>query len=72
VSENCTDNRCDTAGLRAAQSGQRWLVVNTIAWGAGAAALAVGGALVLWSRPSRSVSVATGLSSAMLSLQGTY
>jgi hypothetical protein len=72
VDQHCESDRCDATGLRAAQSGQRWLVVNTIAWGAGVAALATGGALVVWSQPTRSASVVTGPNSAMLSLQGTY
>lgn len=45
--EHCPAQRCDEAGLRAADSGERWLVVNTVAWSVSAAALLGGGALWL-------------------------
>jgi hypothetical protein len=45
--EHCPAQRCDDVGLRAAASGERWLVVNTVAWSVGAAALLSGGALWL-------------------------
>lgn len=48
--QHCDANRCDTAGIRAAQSGERWLLVNTVAWSVGAAALA-GGATLLFTAP---------------------
>ena len=47
---HCPAQRCDDQGLRAADSGERWLVVNTVAWSA--AALLGGGALWL-TAPSR-------------------
>jgi hypothetical protein len=43
---HCPANRCDEAGFRAVESGQRWLVVNTVAWSVGAAALVSGAALL--------------------------
>jgi hypothetical protein len=45
--EHCPAQRCDDIGLRAADAGERWLVVNTVAWSVGAAALLSGGALWL-------------------------
>jgi hypothetical protein len=50
--EHCPAQRCDDAGLRAAVSGERWLVVNTVAWSVGAVVLATGSALWLTS-PSK-------------------
>lgn len=50
--EHCPAQRCDDAGLRAVASGERWLVVNTVAWSVGAVALASGSALWLTS-PSK-------------------
>ena len=44
--DHCPANRCDEIGLRAVESGQRWLVVNTVAWSVGAAALLSGAALL--------------------------
>jgi hypothetical protein len=44
--QHCEANRCDASGLRAAQSGERWLLVNTVAWSVGGAALASGAALL--------------------------
>ncbi len=44
--QHCEANRCDASGLRAAQSGERWLLLNSVAWGVGAAALASGAALL--------------------------
>lgn len=44
--EHCPAQRCDDAGRRAVASGERWLLVNTVAWSVGAAALLSGG--VLW------------------------
>jgi tetratricopeptide (TPR) repeat protein len=45
--EHCPAQRCDAVGLRAADSGERWLLVNTVAWSVGAAAVLSGGALWL-------------------------
>jgi hypothetical protein len=45
--EHCPAHRCDIVGLAAADSGDRWLTVNTLAWSVGAAALVTGGALWL-------------------------
>jgi hypothetical protein len=45
--EHCPARRCDDVGLAAADSGDRWLTVNTLAWSVGAAALVTGGALWL-------------------------
>jgi hypothetical protein len=50
--QHCPDNRCDAAGFRAAQSGDHWLVVNTLSWSLGAAAV-VGGAVLLVVTPDR-------------------
>lgn len=50
--EHCPAERCDEVGLRAAQSGERWLVVNTVSWSVGAVALVTGSALWLTS-PSK-------------------
>jgi hypothetical protein len=44
--QHCPHNRCDAVGFRAAESGERWLTVNTLAWSLGGAAL-LGGA-TLW------------------------
>lgn len=49
VDEHCPAQRCDDVGLRAAESGERWLVVNTVAWSVGAVALLTGSALWLTS-----------------------
>lgn len=43
---HCPEHRCDAAGLRAAESGERWLGVNTVAWSVGGAALLAG--VTLW------------------------
>jgi hypothetical protein len=50
--EHCPAQRCDGVGLRAAESGERWLVVNSVAWSVGAVALLTGSALWLTS-PSK-------------------
>jgi hypothetical protein len=47
--EHCPAQRCDDAGLRAAASGERWLLANTVAWSVSAVALATGSALWLTS-----------------------
>lgn len=52
VDEHCPAQRCDDVGLRAAESGERWLVVNTVSWSVGAVALLTGSALWLTS-PSK-------------------
>jgi hypothetical protein len=52
VDEHCPAQRCDDVGLRAAASGERWLVVNTVSWSVGAVALLTGSALWLTS-PSK-------------------
>jgi hypothetical protein len=44
--QHCPNHQCDDAGLRAADSGERWLVVNTLSWSLGAAALLSGGVLL--------------------------
>ena len=50
--DHCPANRCDEVGLHAVESGQRWLVVNTVAWSVGAAAL-LGGAALLFIAPDK-------------------
>lgn len=52
ANEHCPAERCDEVGLRAAESGERWLAVNTVSWSVGAVALVTGGALWLTS-PSK-------------------
>jgi hypothetical protein len=49
--EHCPSHRCDEVGLRAAQSGEHWLVANTLAWSLGSATL-LGGAALLLIKPS--------------------
>ncbi len=51
--QHCPANHCDASGLRAAQSGERWLLVNTVAWGVGAVALASGAALLFTAPDNR-------------------
>jgi hypothetical protein len=48
----CPGHVCDASGFRAVESGERWLVVNTVAWSLGAAAL-VSGAVLLYVAPAR-------------------
>lgn len=48
--QHCPNNVCDASGFHAAQSGEQWLVVNTLSWSLGAAAVA-SGALLLFSAP---------------------
>lgn len=48
--QHCPDNRCDDLGFRAAKSGENWLVVNTLSWSLGAAAV-VSGAVLLFMAP---------------------
>lgn len=50
--QHCPGHQCDAAGLRAADSGERWLLVNTLSWSLGAAAL-VSGAVLLVVAPDR-------------------
>ena len=50
--QHCPNNQCDALGLRVADSGERWLVVNTLSWSLGAAAL-VSGAVLLVVAPDR-------------------
>jgi hypothetical protein len=45
---HCPVNRCDDVGFQAAESGQHWLTVNTLAWSVGVAALVSGGALLVF------------------------
>jgi hypothetical protein len=52
VDQHCPGHQCDAVGLRAADSGERWLVVNTLSWSLGAAAL-VGGTVLLVVAPDR-------------------
>jgi hypothetical protein len=49
---HCPGKLCDASGFRAVESGERWLVVNTVAWSLGAAAL-VSGALLMYVAPDR-------------------
>ena len=44
--QRTADHRCDAAGYRAAQAGEDWLVVNTMSWSLGAAALVAGTVLL--------------------------
>lgn len=55
--EHCPAYQCDDAGLRAAESGQRWLVANTLSWGVGAVALIGGTVLLAMPDKSRDASV---------------
>jgi len=55
--EHCPAYQCDDAGVRAAESGQRWLVVNTLSWGVGAVALVGGGVLLAMPDQSRHAAV---------------
>lgn len=48
--QHCPDNRCDDLGFRAAKAGENWLVVNTLSWSLGAAAV-VSGAVLLFMAP---------------------
>jgi hypothetical protein len=50
--QHCPAHQCDATGLRAADSGERWLMVNTLSWSLGAAAL-VSGTLLLVVAPDR-------------------
>jgi hypothetical protein len=52
VDQHCLDHQCDATGLRAADSGERWLVVNTLSWSLGAAAL-ISGTVLLVVAPDR-------------------
>lgn len=45
--QHCPSHRCDAAGLRAVDSGERWLVFNTLSWSVGAAALVSGAVLLV-------------------------
>jgi hypothetical protein len=44
--QHCPNDACDELGYQAAKSGQTWLIVNTLAWSLGGAAL-IGGATLL-------------------------
>jgi hypothetical protein len=44
--QHCPEHRCDAAGYRAAQAGEDWLIVNTMSWSLGAAALVAGTVLL--------------------------
>lgn len=44
---HCANNLCDASGFRAAESGERWLTVNTVAWSVGAAAVVSGAVLLV-------------------------
>lgn len=50
--QHCPAHQCDALGLRAAESGERWLVANTLSWSLGATAL-VSGAVLLVIAPDR-------------------
>jgi hypothetical protein len=45
--EHCPAQQCDDVGFQAARSGENWLIVNTLSWSLGGAALLGGGALLL-------------------------
>jgi hypothetical protein len=71
--QHCPNNACDDLGYQAAKSGQTWLVVNTLAWSLGGAAL-LGGAtlLVVGKNEQAHASVAAWPGGAAVSYAGRY
>ncbi|HVY27964.1 MAG TPA: hypothetical protein VHB79_15515 [Polyangiaceae bacterium] len=71
--QHCPSNTCDDLGYQAAESGQTWLIVNTLAWSLGGAAL-VGGAtlLVVGKEEQPHASVAAWPGGAAVSYTGRY
>jgi hypothetical protein len=60
VDDNCTNGRCNQAGLDAADSGKTWITVSNVAFVAGAVGVGVGAFLILSSDSKRGTETALG------------
>lgn len=73
--QHCPNNVCDDLGYQAAKSGQTWLIVNTLAWSLGGAALIGGATLLVVGKDDQSraqASVAAWPGGAAVSYAGRY